>query len=141
MAADDGSATLRAYTDATRAIMRMVARSRHDEQPVFEAILECSRNLCRVDLCSLLMVTEDPNNLLLVAVAGHTLSTFEVGVTTFATDTNQNLAVAYREKRTIHTEDMRDTELYRAGDSTRRMIVDIEGMRSQLVIPLYSGDT
>jgi hypothetical protein len=37
---------MRAYTDATREIMRVVSGSRRDEQPVFEAILEAARRLC-----------------------------------------------------------------------------------------------
>jgi GAF domain-containing protein len=138
---DDGATTLRSYTDATREIMRMVARSRHDEQPVFEAILEASAELCRVNQCALFMVTEDPDTLILAASFGKTLQAFEVGVSTISVDTPLTITQAYRENRTIHTEDMRDTELYRAGDPFRRMFVDGEGMRTQLAVPLYSGDT
>jgi class 3 adenylate cyclase len=96
-------ATLRGYTDATGEVLRVVAASRDNELSAFEAILESSPNLY-----SLFMVPGDPNILLLAGASGHTLSTSEVGVTTFSADSNQNLAVAYREKRTIHTEDMRD---------------------------------
>ena len=139
--AEDGAATLRAYTEATREIMRVVAGSRHDEQPVFEAILQASAKLCRVNQCALFMVTEDPDTLILAASFGKTLQAFEVGVSTISVDTPLTITQAYRENRTIHTEDMRDTELYRAGDSFRRMFVDGEGMRTQLAVPLYSGDT
>ena len=139
--AEDGAATLRAYTEATREIMRVVAGSRHDEQPVFEAILQASAKLCRVNQCALFMVTEDPDTLILAASFGKTMQAFEVGVSTLSVDTPLTITQVYRENRTIHTEDMRDTELYRAGDPFRRMFVDGEGMRTQLAVPLYSGDT
>jgi GAF domain-containing protein len=138
---DNGVATLRAYTDATREIMRVVSGSRSDEQPVFEAILESSSTLCRVGMCALFVVTEDPNTMVLAAIFGRELSAFEVGVLSISTDSNQNISIALRENRTIHTEDMRDSEMYRAGDPTRRKIVDAEGMRTQLVIPLFNGVT
>jgi GAF domain-containing protein len=137
----DALATMRAYTEATREIMRLVAESRHDEQPVFEAILQASAKLCRVNQCALFMVTEDPDTLILAASFGKTLQAFEVGVSTLSVDTPLTITQVYRENRTIHTEDMRDTELYRAGDPSRRMFVDGEGMRTQLAVPLYSGDT
>jgi GAF domain-containing protein len=33
-----------------------------------------------------------------------------------------------------------DTDLYRSGDVTRHNLVDNEGMRTQLVLPLVQGD-
>ena len=72
----DALATMRAYTEATREIMRLVAESRHDEQPVFEAILQASAKLCRVNQCALFMVTEDPDTLILAASFGKALQAF-----------------------------------------------------------------
>jgi GAF domain-containing protein len=127
--------------EANRAILQVISGSRADELPVFDTILESSRRLCRVDMCALFMVTADPDTMVLAAFAGKTLSAFEAGVSTASLDSQQNISLAVRENRTIHIEDMQDSELYRAGDSMRRRIVDDEGMHSQLVIPLYSGDT
>ena len=127
--------------EANRAILQVISGSRGDELPVFNTILENSSRLCRVDMCHLTMVRADPDSMTLAAYLGKKLNVFEVGVTTVSLDSQQNICVAVRENRTIHTEDMQDSELYRSGDSMRRMIVDDEGMHTQLVIPLYSGDT
>ncbi len=126
---------------ANREILQVISGSRADERPVFDTILESSRRLCRVDMCLLAMMQEDSDTMVLAAYAGKKLSVFEVGVSSVPLDSQQNTALAVRENRTIHTEDMREEELYRAGDSIRRIVVDDEGMRTQLVIPLRSGDT
>ena len=66
----NGSATLRAYAEATREIMRLVAESRHDEQPVFDAILEAAGRLCDAPLALLGIADEAAGTLPLRAHRG-----------------------------------------------------------------------
>ena len=137
-AADDGSATLRAYTDATREIMRVVAESRHDEQPVFQAIVKSASRLCNSWRTTLALVDDAKENI--VNRAGWLDGEPDrfTGVSLPLVD--QGIApLAIRERRLVHETNIADSELYRNGHKNRRHLVDELGVQTLLTVPIYAG--
>jgi class 3 adenylate cyclase len=126
--------------EATREILEIISRSRDDEKPVFDTILRNALRLCKVDMSVLAMLNEEGTHLELSASAGAQFVKLKPGEELWPVDGDLTVARAVRERRNIVTEDLRDDELYRRGDPTRVALVDQEGMRSQLVIPLLNGE-
>ena len=126
--------------EASAEILEVISRSRDDEAPVFNTILENALRLCDMDMCSLMMVNDEETHLVLSAAAGAVTEEFEFGVDQWPLDSPQNICKSVRENRMIAVEDMSKGELYLAGDETWRKLVDKDGMRSQLVLPLIKGD-
>ena len=124
---------------ASAEILKVISQSRDDEQPVFDVVLKNALKLCDVDMCILMIARPESQDVVLSACAGQETKAFVPGISTWPLDAIQEPISAIRENRMIHTEDMRDTELYRQGDPSRRGIVDDDGMRSRLVLPLISG--
>src|ERR1700751_2314314 len=58
-------------------VLRAIADSPHDLQPIFDAILDSATRLCRADVCSLRLSEE--RGLRLVAVRGDPLLVSQVG--------------------------------------------------------------
>lgn len=125
---------------ATREILEVISRSRDNEKPVFDAILQSALRLCKVDMSALAMLNEAGTHVALTASAGTQFVKLTPGVELWPIDSDLTVARAIRERRNVVTEDLRDDELYRQGNPTRVALVDREGMRSQLVIPLLSGE-
>ena len=125
---------------ATLEILEAISRSRDDEKPVFDTILRSALRLCNVDMSVLVMLNEAGTHLELTASAGAQFVKLKPGVDQWPIDSGLTVARAFRERRNIVTEDLRDDELYRQGEPTRVALVDKEGMRSQLVIPLLNGE-
>ena len=125
---------------ASAEILKSISQSRDDEQPVFDVVLRNALKLCDVDMC-ILMIARPGNrrDVVLSACAGQDTKAFVPGISTWPLEAIQEPISAIRGNRMIHTEDMRDTDLYRQGDPSRRGIVDEDGMRSRLVLPLVSG--
>lgn len=125
---------------ATREILETISRSRDDEAPVFRSILENTARLCETDVATLSLLNEAGTHLEYVAHYGDQLATYKVGVDRWSLDSNLQIAESVREARVIHNVDLRLTDHYIKGDPWRRKLVDEEGVRSFLTVPLMSTD-
>ncbi len=125
---------------ATRDVLETITRSRDDEAPVFQTILENTARLCETDVATLSLVNEAGTHLEYAAHFGDQLATYKVGVDRWSLDSNLQIAEAVREARVIHNVDLRQTDHYINGDRWRRQLVDEEGVRSFLTVPLMSAD-
>lgn len=123
---------------ATRDVLETISRSRDDEAPVFQTILENTARLCETDVATLSLLNEAGTHLEYAAHFGDQLSTYKVGVDRWSLDSNLQIAESVREARVIHNVDLRETEHYINGDPWRRQLVDEEGVRSFLTVPLMS---
>ena len=124
---------------ATREILEVISRSRDDEKPVFDTILKSVLRLCDVDMSALAMLNAEGTHLELIANAGERFLKLKPGEDRWPIESELTVSRAVRERRIIVTEDLRD-EVYHRGEPTRVALVEKEGMRSQLVIPLMSDD-
>jgi class 3 adenylate cyclase len=124
---------------AMLAILRVINQSRMDYQPVFDVILEYATKFCHAPFANLNLINEDRTHLDFVAHWGTPLKSFRPGWQ-WPIDSPMVIARAVREKRTIHVHDLADDVLYRQGDPLRVKIVDEEGVRTFVAVPLISGD-
>ncbi len=125
---------------ATREVLEVISRSREDEAPVFKTILENTARLCETDVATLSLLNEAGTHLEYAAHYGDQLATYEVGVDRWPLDSNLQIAESVREARVIHNVDLRLTDHYINEDPWRRQLVDEEGVRSFLTVPLISVD-
>lgn len=145
---DGETASLRAEVDrlrereaATREILQVISQSRDDEAPVFEAILENACRLCDAPLAYLSMTTEDRTHVVsparrgAFAKFGTTLDNLRVPLA----ESRLALARSIAECRVFREDDIADHELYTSGDPNRVSMVEDEGARSLMVVPLVSG--
>jgi len=124
---------------ATRQILQVISRSRDDEKPVFDAILENAARLCNSTMARLHLLNEAGTHHLLAAHWGEVMHTLEIGEA-WSMDDPLPIPRSIREARTIQVEDMAETELYRSGDPVTVRMVDEEGLRTGLRVPLFQGD-
>ncbi len=123
---------------ATQEILGVVSQSRKDEQPVFEAILNSATQLCDVPVAALMLLNEVQGTFHMAAHLGD----WKVPVateTTWSVDAPLPVAQSFREARTIHVTDMKESAPYLDGDPTYRRMVDAEGLRTRLCVPLLIG--
>ena len=125
---------------ATREILKVISQSRDDEQPVFDAILENACRLCDAPLAYLSMTTEDRTYVIsqarrgVFAKFGTTLDKLRVPLA----ESRLALARAIAECRVFREDDIANHELYTSGDPNRVSMVEDEGARSLMVVPLIS---
>jgi class 3 adenylate cyclase len=128
---------------ATREILEVMSRSRDNEAPVFDAILENASKLCKAPLAYLSMKTEDRTHVISPARRGSfakfgaTLDNLRVPLA----ESRLAMARAIVECRVFREDDISNHELYRSGDPNRVSMVEDEGARSLLVIPLINRDS
>ncbi len=125
---------------ATRDVLETISRSREDEAPVFQTILENTARLCETDVATLSLLNEAGTHLEYAAHFGDQLATYKVGVDRWSLESNLQIAESVREARVIHNVDLRETDHYINGDPWRRQLVDEEGVRSFLTVPLMSAN-
>ncbi|WP_170467643.1 GAF domain-containing protein [Ruegeria arenilitoris] len=125
---------------ATRDVLETISRSRDDEAPVFQTILENTARLCETDVATLSLLNEARTHLEYAAHFGDQLATYKVGADRWSLDSNLQIAESVREARVIHNVDLRETDHYINGDLWRRQLVDEEGVRSFLTVPLMSAN-
>lgn len=127
---------------ATRNILRVISESPDDEQPTFEAILDSATRLCGTPFASLVLGRRGDASQKMVAHRGtlaETLALFRDGKVPM--DPEDSLgARAILEGRTIHVPDMADTDQYRAGHPRFRLVVDNQGLRTNLFVPLLGPE-
>jgi len=123
---------------ATREILEVISESRDNEQPVFEVILENASRLCNAPLAFLSLANAERTNVLIPAHRG-TRSEFGSILDGFIEPITRTELVAVRpiaDGQIVREDDIRDDETYRKGDPRRRQMVDVEGARSVLGVPL-----
>ncbi len=124
---------------ALREILDVISESRADEKPVFDAILERAAILCDAPMARLHLVNSSRSHFRLSAAWGDELRAIRPG-DRWELDAPLNISIAINDARTVHEADMREGELYRSGHPTRVQLVDEESIRTQLNVPLVSGD-
>ena len=122
---------------ATREILEVISRSRGDERPVFDAILNRAAQLCRAPFGFLAMVTNDGENIAIMAEGAEPFEPFRPG---WQWPISSALLVArsVREKTVLQIEDTTQDSLYAQGDEDRVTVVEA-GIRTVLTAPLVSG--
>ena len=121
-------------------IMRLIATSREDERPVFDRILAKAAELCRADQASLQLANAARSHFRIAAYWGFEETAFQVGATA-PLDSDRPIPRAIVSGHTVNIADLRETSHYAEGDPIITHVVDIEGIRSWLIVPMLSGET
>lgn len=123
---------------ATREILEVISQSRDDDQPVFDAILSRAAHLCAAPMASLNIVNDERTHMKMLAHWGDQLQHLAVDQTVWPLDSGLATVEVFHTKKMVHIADLKDTDLYRAGDIVRTEVVDKEGVRTFLALPLLS---
>jgi GAF domain-containing protein len=123
---------------ASREILGVISQSREDETPVFDVILKNAATLSGAPLANLCLLNAARSHWHLVAHFGDALRHLTIGKTATPLESELVPAVAIRTARVVQIEDLTDTDLYRQGDPGRVAMVEVEGMRTILCIPLLN---
>ncbi|MEO1687264.1 MAG: GAF domain-containing protein, partial [Pseudomonadota bacterium] len=126
---------------ASAEVLEVISRSRDDQMPVFEAILERAARLCGAHQGGLQMVNEAGDALRIMCNWGEDTSGGFAPGYEIPLDAPINPAVSVRERRVVNIPDLRDTDLYRQGHEARMRMVEEAGVRSWLIVPMLSGET
>ncbi|WP_170603427.1 GAF domain-containing protein [Ruegeria arenilitoris] len=129
-------AILREREAAMREILQAISASRTDSGPVFETILKNAARLSGAPLANLVILNDMRSHWTLEAHFGEGLRHLTVGKTTRLLDSKLVPAVSMRTASIVQVEDLVDTDLYRQGDPGRVAMVEVEGMRTILGVPL-----
>jgi class 3 adenylate cyclase len=134
------TATLR--ETALREILDVISRSRDDEKPVFDAILENASRLCDAPLAFLSLV-DDARTIVTVPASRGARVEFSEILEQFAEPVDRCELIAVGpivNGEIIRMDDIADDDLYRDRDPRRIQMVEIEGVRSVVAVPLQRGN-
>lgn len=122
--------------EASGDILRVISQSREDETPVFDAILQAATRLIGTPFAGLHMLNEAEEKVQLVAQIGLKDDTRAAHDFSAHIDAPVVVARAVKEAKVLRIPDLMDGALYSEGNALRKAMVDIEGARSALVVPL-----
>jgi hypothetical protein len=134
------TATLR--ETALREILDVISRSRDDEKPVFDAILENASRLCDAPLAFLSLV-DDARTIVTVPASRGARVGFSEILEQFSEPVDRCELIAVGpivNGEIIRMDDIADDDLYRDRDPRRIQMVEIEGVRSVVAVPLQRGN-
>jgi signal transduction histidine kinase/CheY-like chemotaxis protein len=120
---------------ALREILAVISQCRDDERPVFDVILRKAADLCDAHNAWLMLASEARTKFVFTAVHGDELQAMRVGEE-FDLDSAYRIAETIREARTTEIPDIADTDEYRAGEPVYVKLVDNEGLRTRINVPL-----
>jgi class 3 adenylate cyclase len=124
---------------ASREILGVISRSRDNETPVFDTILQHACRLCGAQLAFMMQV--DADGYMVCPAQRGANPEFAVSLANYRNEMESSPlagAVAIREMRAIRNDDISDDDLYRSGEPNRVSMVEVEGVRSLLVVPMIS---
>lgn len=126
---------------ATAEILQVISRSRSDYGPVFDVILDKAIELCQAPFACLFLVDENKEGIVIAAHRGACTGFVEaINNDPLSLDPNLSAtAQCLHEKRAIQVEDMAAGKLYHDREPHRVYAVEVEGIRTFLVVPLISG--
>ncbi len=123
---------------ASREILNAIASSSDDEGPVFDAILGNARKLCDAPFAALILGRATDDTQTMIAHHGALQSTEDYyGQGRVPMDPEKSFAAqAIVEKRPVHLHNMMDTDQYRSGVPNVVELCDVQGIRTNLFVPL-----
>jgi len=127
---------------ASGEVLEVISTSRDDDLPVFTRIAESVSRLCDAPLAYICILNKDRTHVIIPAHIG-ARPEFAKRLERFREPIENNWLMAVQatlERQVIRVDDLADDDLYRQGNEYRVNMVDEEGMRSALVIPLLSAD-
>jgi len=127
--------------EAAREVLGVISRSRDDERPVFDAILENASRLCKAPLAFLPMANAARTHVTVPAFRG-VKPDFVDALKEFNEPMDGSGLVAVRavaEARIIHSADLVNDPEFPASGRWRTELVETEGARSVLLVPLMQG--
>ena len=127
---------------ATQEILQVISQNRHDEGPVFDVILKNAQLLCDAPLAFLSLVNETRSHVHIPAQRG-ARPEFAKVLEGFAEPIERSELLAVQpvvDPKVIMMDDIADHELYRNRDPRRVQMVEVEGVRSVLVVPLIKEE-
>ncbi|MEL7463190.1 MAG: GAF domain-containing protein [Pseudomonadota bacterium] len=125
---------------ASAEILDVISRSRDDDQPVFDVIVETVSRLCDAPLAYLCVLNEERSHVTIPALTG-ARPEFAPALRRFNEPVENDFLFAVKSSRdcdVIRFDDLAETDLYKSGNEYRIKMVDEEGMRSVLCVPLES---
>lgn len=125
---------------ATSEVLRVISRSRDDEQPVFEAIHRNVSRLCNAPFSGLFLVNETGDYLELVSLLGGSPQYAGSTPRKWSLSDISAVARAVIKREVIHVADLRETDAYRKGHDFTVQAVDVEGIRTFLAVPLMKDE-
>ncbi len=127
---------------AMRAILQVISRSRDDEKPVFDVILESAARLCNAPFACLFLANDERTCLTIPAYHGARSQFVElINANPLPMDPEQSLTVqAMIAREPLQIADARD-QIYDAGQPHRVHAVEVEGIRTLLTVPLLTPDS
>jgi len=124
--------------EATRIILDVIQKSRDDEGPVFEAILNQAAELCAASQASLQIANAERTKFEIASYWGFEKTAFRAGGSA-PLDSGRPIPEAIRTGQTVNIADLRDTDFYRERDPVISHVVNVEGVRSWVIVPLMNG--
>ncbi len=124
--------------EASREILQVISASRDDTAPVFDVILRNAARLAGAPFANLCVLNAARTHWHLAAHFGDGLRHLSVGQVT-PLESKLIPGVVMRTAQVTQVEDLTDTDLYRQGDPGRVAMVDEEGMRTIVGVPLLKG--
>lgn len=124
---------------ATSKILEVINRSRDDDGPVFDVVLENAAKLCGAPSARLMLANKVRDHFRVAASWGEHLREVEVGETS-PLDPALKISHSILNAEVIHQIDLRDSAAYKSGHPVAKHIVDVAGVRTLLTVPLISGD-
>ena len=120
---------------ATADILRVISSSPTDVQPVFDTILNNATRLCEAERGGLFLFDGEAYHAAAFRGAASALVEHHMRAP-IRPGPHTALARLVRELRPVHIEDMLADAAFAEGDPLRRAVVELEGMRTLLVVPL-----
>ncbi|MGK0284369.1 MAG: GAF domain-containing protein, partial [Patiriisocius sp.] len=131
----------RTQAEAVAKILQLINKTKDDSQPVFDAILEYAATLCGAPMASLNVIQDNRKHALMVAHWGQELRSLAVGKTLWPLDSLIAITTSMREGRVMQVDDLAATQLYGEEQVTRTGVVDLEGVRTFLSVPVMKDST
>lgn len=125
---------------ATRNVLEVISRSRADDKPVFDVILENAARLCGSPAAALEMLHKNGSDYVLAANWGEPFWSLKIG-DTYAMDSTLVVPRAVSGKCAVQVVDATDDDLYQKRDPIRVKMVEEEGIRTLLAVPLISKES
>jgi signal transduction histidine kinase len=114
-------------------VLRAIASSPHDLQPIFDTILDSARRLCQADVGSLRL--SEQAGLRLVAVSGNLPRSLPELL-----EHSAYLGQFAATRSSVHIPDLAAHELYRRGDPYLLTTVNLWGFRTGLFVPMVKDE-